>query len=203
MAKKNYFKKGRFAAGKYKSTSAYLRAIYKANKDQIDLVFDENINNKRSLGGPKSPYKMFKMELLQQGEKINQISISDMKARVAALSRTQLYSREQQSVENLRSALSKDKFSLDIIRKQVGWKKKLDWSNVKYHGDPMDKENRYYYFEDTDGSILSAFKLGDDYKNKKKVTVVYVDPNGDVISQFSELDIYETRGEQEYVKGKR
>lgn len=188
MAKKNYFKQPRKAASKYKSVSAYLKAVYKANQEQIDNVYMEMVIGTRTMNAPKSAYKMFKKELLTGGEKINSIGVADLKARLAALSRTQMYSREEQAKENLREIFRKDAFARDVIRKQIGWKKKLDWSNVKYHGDKIDKDNRYFYFEDEDGNRV-AFKLGSNYKNKKKITLVTLDQNNDIATEYTSEDV--------------
>lgn len=188
MAKKNYFKQPRKAASKYKSPSAYLRAVYRANQEQIDNVYTQMVIDTKTLNAPKSAYKMFKKELLGEGEKINSIGLADLKARLGTLSRTQMYSRDEQTKENLREIFRKDQFARDTIRKQLGWKKKIDWSQVKYHGDRIDKDNRYFYFEDDDGNKV-AFKLGSTYKNKKKITLVTLDLNDDVATEYTSEDV--------------
>lgn len=188
MAKKNYFKQPRKAASKYKSPSAYLRAVYRANQEQIDNVYTQMVIDTKTLNAPKSAYKMFKKELLGEGEKINSIGLADLKARLGTLSRTQMYSRDEQTKENLREIFRKDQFARDTIRKQLGWKKKIDWSQVKYHGDRIDKDNRYFYFEDDDGNKV-AFKLGSNYKNKKKITLVTLDLNDDVATEYTSEDV--------------
>ena len=188
MAKRNFFKQPRKAASKYKSVSSYLRAVYKANQEQIDNVYTQMVLDTKALNAPKSAYKMFKKELLTQGENINSIGVADLKGRLSSLSRTQLYSRDEQAKENLREIFKKDQFARDIIRKQIGWKKKLDWSNVKYHGDRLDKENRYFYFEDDEGNRI-AFKLGSNYKNKKLITLVTLDQNYDIATEYTSEDV--------------
>lgn len=186
--KKNYFKNPRKAASKYKSISSYLKAVYKANQEQIDNVYTQMVIGTKSMDAPKSAYKMFKKELLVKGEKINSIGVADIKERLATLSRTQMYSRDEQAKENLREIFRKDQFARDVIRKQVGWKKRLDWSNVKYHGDKIDPDNRYFYFEDDDGNKV-AFKLGSNYKNKKKITLVTLDQNDDIATEYTSEDV--------------
>lgn len=188
MARKNYFKQPRKAASKYKSPSSYLRAVYRANQEQIDNVYTQMVIDTKTLNAPKSAYKMFKKELLGEGEKINSIGFADLKARLGTLSRTQMYSRDEQAKENLREIFRKDQFARDTIRKQLGWKKKIDWSQVKYHGDRIDKDNRYFYFEDDDGNKV-AFKLGSNYKNKKKITLVTLDLNDDVATEYTSEDV--------------
>lgn len=190
MAKKNYFKQPRKAASKYKTPAAYLKAVYKANQEQIDenYFLATNLKNVVITGAPKSAYKMFKKELLTKGEKINEIGIADLKERIATLSRTQMYSREEQMKENIRVMFKKDKFARDIIRKQLGWNKKIDWSSLKFHNDRIDPDNRYYYFVNDNGERV-AFKLGKLYKNKKKISLVILDQNNDVATEYSSLDV--------------
>lgn len=178
MAKKNYFKKPRKAPHKYKSPSQYLKALYMANKEMIDNKFNIKSSEDHRVDKAKTAYQMFKKEIAGD-DTFKSLSIQEVKARAAELSTTQLYGREQQLKDEIRSMFKKDSKALRELRHQFGWKKKIDWESVKYHGDRLDKDNRFFYIEDENGNKV-AFKLGDYYRNKKRLTLVYLDENDDV-----------------------
>lgn len=191
---KSYFKKTRKAPHKYKSPSQYLKALYMANKKMIDNKFIVKSSEDHRVDKTKTAYEMFKKEIAGD-DTFKSLSIQDVKMRAAELSTTQLYGRERQLREDIRDMFKKDKFALDTIRRQIGWKEKLDWNNVKYHGDRIDKDNRYFYFEvqrsDNQGRQWTervAFKLGDFYNNKKRIKLVTLDQNNDVATEYSSMD---------------
>lgn len=199
MARKNYFKQPRKKMSAYKSKSAYLHAIYRANKEAIDSLYVERVLKTKATTKAASPYMMFKNQLIAGDEKWSRLSKADIRAKVNALSKTKNYFLDDYRLENMKANMFKGDISArNYVRKKVGWNKKLDWSKVKYHGDRIDKDNRYYYIEDDNGEVLVAWKAS--YKSNggsspnKKILMVGLDQNGDVVAtyrpeEFSDLGV--------------
>lgn len=190
MAKKNYFKQPRKKMSAYKSKSAYLHAIYRANKEAIDKLYAERVLNTKTKSGAKSAYKMLKNQILAEDETWKSLSKADIRAKVNRLSRTKNYFLDKYRMENMKENMFKgDIVARNYVRKKIGWNKRLDWTQVKYHGDRVHPDNRYYYIEDDDGNILVAWKKayrssGGDSPHAKILMVAVDEDSGDIAATY-------------------
>lgn len=125
--------------GKYKSTTAWLDAVYRNNREFIDSKLV--VTNPRA--SKKTVFKQLVQEYMDEG-------MSPTKA-LNTLSKTTVFTSEAERFRsNVLKAIKEEKETYKQFRKMVGWKVKIDDSKFVY-----DKEQHIYIY---DGRITVDFR---------------------------------------------
>ena len=117
--------------GYYKSTSQWLDAVYRNNKEFID----SRLNVTKPKASKKTVFKNLVREYMDEG-------YSPTKA-LNTLRRTTICTSEAERVRrNALSAVRNDKDTYKAFRKLAGWKQKIDPSKLVY-----DKDQHIYIYD--------------------------------------------------------
>lgn len=123
----------------YKSTSHWLDAVYRNNKEFIDKKL--TVTNPKA--SKKTVFKNLVREYMDEG-------YAPTKA-LNTLSKTTIFTSEVERFRrNARNALRNDKETYKQFRQLVGWKQKIDESKFVY-----DKKQHIYIY---DGRITVSFR---------------------------------------------
>lgn len=142
---------------RYKSTDAWIDAVYRNNKELID----EKFNVSEHYVSNKLLFKRLVKEYIRQGLTPEQ--------GVKTLSRSTIFTPTYERMQmNAYSGLVSDKEALYNFRKAVGFKTKLDLTKFRY-----DKQQKVYFYGDT--GIYLSFK-----NSPKEVLVKQVQPDGSI-----------------------
>lgn len=137
--------------GKYVSDKAYIDAVYRANKEVIDLSLDTAFTSgRRAFGANVRAIKYDKNLQSKLGKRASQITTKEA---VDYLSRTRIFtSLEEQASENALKGLKGHKEELKQIRRMTGWHDKLKSENIGF-----DENNEMLYYQGSKGRVYFEF----------------------------------------------
>lgn len=117
--------------GKYKTDKAYIDAVYRANKDVIDLSLDTAfVSGRKAFGANVRAIKHDKNLQRKLGKTAEQITTKEA---IDYLSKTRIFtSIEEQARENAFKGMKKFKDEVKEIRRLTGWKEKFKSENIGY-----------------------------------------------------------------------
>lgn len=123
--------------GYYKNTNAWIDAVYRNNKELINIKLEGVLGNKQKV------FKNLVKEYMDEG-------LSPTKA-VNTLSRSTVFTEERERLrENAMNALRADKDAYKAFRTTIGWNTKIDTAKIIY-----DKDEKVYIY---DNKAIISFK---------------------------------------------
>lgn len=119
---------------KYKSTSAWLDAVYRNNRDFIDSRIQTPSTMRRKIS-KRAVFKQLAQEYMDEG-------LSPIKA-LDTLSKSTIFTSEAERIRsNAFRGIKGDKEAFREFRRLAGWNKKIDESKMKW-----DKEQHMYIYD--------------------------------------------------------
>lgn len=134
--------------GRYKSDKAYIDAVYRANKDIIDVTLDTAFTTgRRAFGARVRIMKTDKNLRKKLGRK------PTTKEAIDYLARTEYFTPiEKRAEENALKGLRGYKEELKEIRRRTGWNEKLKSENIGF-----DEDSELFFYEGSKGRVYFNF----------------------------------------------